>query len=108
MKKVIIHIDKQEKWLTVLGNLRNLIKEQIEFEVEVVVNGSAIKGYLDPEVAQEIDTLLQQGIYFTACNNSMQSNSIKKEQLNPAVKIVSAGILEVIEQQHAGAAYVKP
>jgi intracellular sulfur oxidation DsrE/DsrF family protein len=51
---------------------------------------------------------MQQAILFVACNHSMESQRIKKEQLNPAIKIVPSGILEVIDQQLAGAAYVKP
>lgn len=38
----------------------------------------------------------------------MESQRIKKEQLNTAIKIVPLGILEVIDQQLAGAACVKP
>ncbi|WP_034550274.1 DsrE family protein [Carnobacterium funditum] len=108
MRKVVIHIDEEEKWSTVLGNIRNLKKEQVYFEIEVVVNGSAIKGYLNPEIAETVEAFVQQNILFVACNNSMQGHSIKREQLNSAVTIVSSGILEIIEQQHAGAAYVKP
>ncbi len=108
MKKVIIHIDEQEKWSIVLGNIRNLKKEPINFEVEVVVNGSAINGYLDSEIDRTIESFVKQGVLFVACSHSLKGHSIKKEQLNPSVKIVSSGILEVIEQQHAGAAYVKP
>lgn len=108
MKKVIIHINEQEKWSTVLGNIKNLKKEPVHYEVEVVVNGPAIKGYLDPEIGKTIEEYAQQDILFVACQNSINSHNIKREQLYPAIKIVPAGIVEIIEQQHEGAAYIKP
>lgn len=39
MGKVIIHIDEQEKCSFLLSNVKNLKKENVQFEIEVVVNG---------------------------------------------------------------------
>lgn len=81
MEKVIIHISEKEKWSTTLRNIGNLNNEQIDFEIEVVVNDSAIKGYLEPEVTKIIETYLCSTILFVACDNSMKSHNMKKRTI---------------------------
>ncbi|MBU5583354.1 DsrE family protein, partial [Enterococcus sp. S181_ASV_20] len=48
------------------------------------------------------------GVTFHACNNAMRANQITKEQLPENVVVVPAGVLDLIELQAQGYAYIKP
>ena len=43
-----------------------------------------------------------------ACNNAMRANQITKDQLPENVVVVPAGVLDLIELQAQGYAYIKP
>ncbi|ALV21144.1 MAG: DsrE family protein [Carnobacterium sp.] len=108
MADVILHIDELEKWSLVLGNVRNLKKAQASLKIEVVANAAAVKGYLDSVLLEEIKPLIEQHVWFVACNNALRAHEIKENDLAPEIKIVPSGVMELVVQQQAGAAYVKP
>ena len=102
---VVFHIDELNKWPEAASNIKNLLKEPVKTTIVVLVNGSAIKGYLQPENQAFIST---PGVTFHACNNAMRANQITKGQLPENVVVVPAGVLDLIELQAAGYAYIKP
>ncbi|MGM0165637.1 hypothetical protein IGI39_000579 [Enterococcus sp. AZ135] len=103
--KVVFHIDELEKWLETTNNIKNLLKEPGKIVIIVLINGNAIKGYLDPKNQPFIAT---DGVTFHACNNAMRANKITKEQLPKGVVVVPSGVLDLIELQSEGYAYIKP
>lgn len=103
--KVVFHIDELEKWTETANNVKNLLKEPGKIAIIVLINGKAIKGYLAAENQAFIAT---EGVTFHACNNAMQANNITKEQLPEDVVVVPAGVLDLIELQAQGYAYIKP
>lgn len=105
---VILHIDELEKWSLVLGNVRNLKKAQVSLKIEVVANAIAVKGYLDSGLLEEIKPLVEQHVLFVACANALRAHDIKENDLTAEIKIVPSGVMELVIQQQAGAAYVKP
>lgn len=48
--KVIYHVDAMEAWAMALGNVRNMLDwlqhNQKDYEIEVLANGPAVRGYL--------------------------------------------------------------
>ena len=48
--KVIYHINTMEAWTMTLGNVRNMLdwlhQNQESYEIEVLANGPAVRGYL--------------------------------------------------------------
>jgi len=103
--KVVFHIDEQEKWAETTSNVKNLLIEPNKITIIILVNGAAITGYLAAENQAFIATA---GITFHACSNAMRANKIVKEQLPKDVVVVSAGVLDLIELQAEGYAYIKP
>lgn len=102
---VVFHIDELAKWSETASNVKNLLKEPVEVTIVVLVNGGAIKGYLAPENQAFIST---KDVTFHACNNAMRSNKIEAAQLPQNVEVVPAGVLDLIELQAKGYAYIKP
>ena len=103
--KVVFHIDELEKWTETANNVKNLLKEPEKIAIIVLINGKAINGYLAAENQAFSAT---EGVTFHACNNAMRANNITKEQLPEDVVVVPAGVLDLIELQAQGYAYIKP
>lgn len=111
--KVIFHIDESSKWGLLLKNVQNLIKgvDLKNAQIEVLANSEAVELYAGS--ASDDDKALMQelskaGIRFVVCNNSLKGMGIAKEQLPPSVEVVPAGVVELIEKQRHGYAYIKP
>ncbi len=108
--KVVFHIDKPEKWQTVLSNIINLLesgKKDIR-RVEVVANGKAVLGYIDSNLAIPMHELTELGVRFSSCQNAMNANEVDKISIHPFIKVVPAGVLRLVELQTADYAYIKP
>lgn len=112
--KVIFHIDENRKWKLLLANVSNLLDaiDGESYDVEIVANSEAVKYYdtgqnLDSDV-KTMNELKEKGVKFAACNNALKANNIEKNHIIDYVKIVPAGVLELVEKQSAGYAYIKP
>ncbi len=103
--KVVFHVDEEDKWSEAGKNIRNLKAATENIKVVLLVNGAAIKGYLDPA---NQSLLQEEWVAFHACRNAMKAFDITTEQLPPNVKVVPAGVLDLIKLQHRGYAYIKP
>ncbi|AGA68102.1 hypothetical protein Desdi_0569 [Desulfitobacterium dichloroeliminans LMG P-21439] len=112
--KVVFHIDEIGKWKLLLANVSNLLNaiEDKKFRIEVLANAEAVKYY---DTTQDLDTdistmevLKDKGIEFVACNNALTANHIEKHNMLHFINIVPAGVLELVEKQSEGYAYIKP
>jgi len=111
--KVIFHIDENFKWGLLLKNVKNLTKavELNASKIEVLANSEAVKAYVNTTLNVNtalIKELANLGIHFTACNNALNGFGIHREQLETFVEVVPIGVLELIEKQANGYAYIKP
>lgn len=110
---VIFHIDELSKWKLVLKNVSNLLHgvDIDRSNIEVLANSEAVKFYLKREPNTEIAALKDlnsKGVRFVACNNALNSYSIRKEDLIDFIDIVPVGVLELVIKQKKGYAYIKP
>lgn len=112
--KVIFHIDEISKWKLLLSNVSNLLNamDHKKFHIEVLANAEAVKYYdTTQDLGADINTmevLNNRGIEFIACNNALMANHIEKFNMIHFVNIVPAGVLELVERQYEGYAYIKP
>ncbi|WP_315072101.1 DsrE family protein [uncultured Clostridium sp.] len=114
--KVIFHIDELNKWNLVLKNTSNLLEAigNNKYYIEVVANAEAVKAYnssnkeTDLNLVNFFEELNNKGIKFVACNNALKTFNIKQEDLIDFVYVVPAGVLELVEKQMEGYAYIKP
>ncbi|GEK27737.1 DsrE family protein [Furfurilactobacillus siliginis] len=110
-RKVVFHIDEIDQWQRTSQNIHNLcdyvatVPEE-QLQVIVVVNGDAIQGYL--QAIGEQTVAQHPSVKFHACHNAMQKHHINGDQLPAAVQIVPVGVLDLIQLQAAGFAYIKP
>ena len=117
MFKLVLHISDIERWQMALNNVNNAIASLKEnnaaFEIAVIANAGAVKGYLDASIREQIHLLAHNNLQFFACNNSLKGQNISQEILNNAdypssIDITPAAIIALVEYQQAGFSYVKP
>ena len=100
-----------QKWNLALNNARNV---QVDLgadraEVEIVAYGQDI-GMLkaDALVANRVDDAVAAGVRVVACENTMKSLKIGRDDMNGKIEYVAAGVVELMRRQQQGYAYIRP
>jgi intracellular sulfur oxidation DsrE/DsrF family protein len=111
--RVVVHVNVPETGVQEAGlkNVANILKEAPDTQVEVVCHGAGIVlvEQARTEHAEAVRSLIEQGVRFVACENTMRRKAIHKDDLLPGVGTVPSGAFEVIhKQQREGYAYFKP
>ncbi|MEG1474038.1 MAG: DsrE family protein [Christensenella sp.] len=115
--KAIFHVNESIKWNAALANVGNLIRysEQtgVETEVEIVVNGDAVRELQENRARDNgrydaIRELALEAVKFIACRNALAEAGIRESSLIPFVEVAASGIAELVKKQQEGFAYIKP
>jgi len=94
-------------WNLTMGNIRNLIKDLPNAEVEVVAYGPGVSMVVKPSPVDEaIQGLIAQHVRFVACENAMRARHVTAADLLTGVGTVPAGIVEVVTKEAEGWVYV--
>jgi uncharacterized protein len=111
--KVVIQMSDGDaaKWNLALNNARNLQSDlgASNVDVEIVAYGPGI-GMLkaDSAVGARIDEALASGVKVVACENTMRGQKLTKADMLERVGYVSAGVVEIMQRQQQGWAYIRP
>jgi len=98
-----------------LTNAANTIKylkpRGIKYEIEIVLYGKAVfpANTFNEEYAgysELMEALNQEGVEFSICNNSLVALDQAREDIYPYMKIIPAGILQIVKKQMQGYAYI--
>lgn len=115
MIKTVFDINQEERWNTLIGNLKNVVKRMkeinSEYSLEVVIMGTAINGIKklsDIVEKDDLEELINQKVVFSVCNNTMKKYNVKKNELYDFIQIVPAGVIELVLKQQEGYSYIKP
>lgn len=112
-EKVVFHvtIDDPRIWNQSLNNMNQLQKiiGKDNIDIELVVNGYGI-GMLKMEsvVGNRVDEAVAKGIKVVACEETMRGQKLTKDDMLRSVGYVPGGVIEVMQKQNAGYAYLKP
>ena len=116
---LLVHVDladakRMSMALTNIKNYNNALESEHklgkDYHVVVLANAGAVSFLLEKseEHFTVIKELAQAGVEFRACNNALNKHGIKPEDLPAHVQVVKAGIVEIVDLQRAGYAYLKP
>ena len=96
-------------WNLALNNAKNVQKDLKGAKIEIVAYGPGI-GMLkaDSEVANRISEAVDSGIKVVACGNTMKGQKLTKEDMNPKIDYVQAGVVEIMDRQQEGYTYIRP
>lgn len=112
VSKVVFQVSDSDtsKWNLTLNNAANAQKELGKsLFAEIVVYGPGI-GMLesDSQVAKRVQAALSSGIKIVACENTMAALKLTRSQMLPDIGYVPAGVVELINRQSEGYAYIRP
>jgi intracellular sulfur oxidation DsrE/DsrF family protein len=99
------------KWNLVMNNAHNVQKAlgAKNVEIEIVAFGPGIKMVtLDSAAASRVTEMVEQGVKVFACENTMHGLKLTKEDMNPSVGYVPSGVVEIMQRQLQGWAYIRP
>lgn len=112
-KKVVFQVsdDNPRTWNLALNNLRNVQNDLGKENVvaEIVAYGPGI-GMLkaDSRVEPRVTAALSDGVKVVACENSMKAQKIARADMIPGIAYVPAGVIELMDRQREGYAYIRP
>lgn len=111
---LLLHVDKADGSInTALGNAANYaaaLKGE-KFNMVLVVNAKGVNELLTGSSAisqEKLKRALESGLEIKVCQNALNEHNIKAENLLPQCRIVPAGVVEIVERQREGYAYIKP
>lgn len=98
-------------WNLALNNVKNVQKDlgKDNVDVEIVAYGPGI-GMLkaDSEVASRVGEAVDSGVKVVACENTMRGQKLSKDDMNAKIGYVPAGVVEIMQLQQKGYAYLRP
>jgi intracellular sulfur oxidation DsrE/DsrF family protein len=62
----------------------------------------------DSVVGNRVDEALKSGVKVLACENTMRGQKLTKPDMLGGIGYVSAGVVEIMEKQQQGWAYIRP
>jgi intracellular sulfur oxidation DsrE/DsrF family protein len=113
MLRAVVHVNfaDAERQGHGLKNVTNMLKEANGAdEIVVVCHGGGIGLVVkdrSPEPA-EVERLIQEGVRFVACENTLRDKAIPRNRLLPGVETVPSGAVEVVRRQQDGSGYFRP
>ncbi len=112
-EKVLFQVSDNDpaKWNLALNNAKN-VQQAIgtdKSEVEIVVYGPGINMLkADSSVGNRVEEAKKAGVNIVACGNTMKGMKLTDADMLPDTKVVPGGVLEIMKQQKAGYAYIRP
>lgn len=112
-QKVVLQVSDNDegKWNLALNNARNLQAElgKDKIDIEIVVYGPGI-GMLKGEstVGNRVADAGSAGVRVVACENTMKAQKLSKDDMLASIGYVPAGVIEIMERQRQGWAYIRP
>jgi intracellular sulfur oxidation DsrE/DsrF family protein len=111
--KVVLQMSDGDaaKWNLALNNAKNLQTDlgAANVDIEIVAYGPGI-GMLkaDSVVGSRVDEALSAGVKVLACENTMRGQKLGKPDMLKGIDYAPAGVVEIMQRQQQGWAYIRP
>ncbi len=112
--RVLFHLDEGSNFRLklALSNIENVLADLGEgvVSVELVVNGAGVKLFVTETcpVPNRIRRLVERGVVFAICENSLAAQNLGRDFLLDTVEYVTSGVGELVKKQTEGWVYIKP
>lgn len=111
--KLVIQVSENDPatWNLALNNAKNIQKDvgKDNVELEIVAFGPGINMLkMESEVAARVNEAVDSGVKVMACQNTMRNQKLNKEDMNAKIGYVPAGVVEIMQRQQQGYAYLRP
>ena len=111
--RVVMQVSDNDpaKWNLALNNAKNVQTDlgAANVDIEIVAYGPGINMLkADSVVGNRVDEALAAGVKVVACENTMRNQKLAKQDMLPKVDYVMAGVVELMQKQQQGWAYIRP
>lgn len=112
-QKVVLQVsdNDESKWNLALNNVRNLQAElgKDKIDIEIVAYGPGI-GMLKAEstVGNRVADARAAGVQVVACENTMKAQKLTRDDMLTSIGYVKVGVIELMDRQKQGWAYIRP
>ena len=111
--RVVMQVSDNDpaKWNLALNNAKNVQADlgAANVDIEIVAYGPGINMLkADSVVGNRVDEALAAGVKVVACENTMRNQKLAKQDMLPKVDYVMAGVVELMQKQLQGWAYIRP
>lgn len=111
--KVVLQMSDGDtaKWNLALNNAKNIQSDlgAANVDIEIVTYGPGIAMLkADSVVGNRVDEALAAGVKVLACENTMRGQKLTKSDMLSNVSYVPAGVVEIMQKQQQGWAYIRP
>ncbi len=109
--RVVFHIDEDDdsRVLLLISNVRNLMADLESVRIEVVAYSMGVNVLRrDSEYSGDVSELMDQGVRFCACLNTLRASGMDGDDLLEGVDVVSSGVGHIVRRQTEGWAYIRP
>ncbi|MEO8486936.1 MAG: DsrE family protein [Betaproteobacteria bacterium] len=111
--KVVMQVSDSDpgKWNLALNNAKNLQADlgASNVAIEIVAYGPGISMLkADSVVGNRIGEALGAGVQVVACENTMRNQKLAKADMLGGIGYVGAGVVEIMQRQQQGWAYIRP
>ena len=111
--KVVLQVSESDpaKWNLALNNAKNIQTDlgAANVDIELVAYGPGI-GMLkaDSVVGNRVDEAIAAGVRVVACENTMKGQKLTQTDMLNKLNYVQAGVVEIMQRQQQGWAYIRP
>jgi len=111
--RVVMQVSDNDpaKWNLALNNAKNIQTDlgAANVDIEIVAYGPGINMLkAESVVGTRVDEALAAGVKVVACENTMRNQKLAKQDMLPKVDYVMAGVVELMQKQQQGWAYIRP
>ena len=111
--RVVVQVSEADpaRWNLVLNNVANLQEDlgAANVTIEIVAYGPGIGMLkLDAVSNSRISDAVKAGVQVSACENTMRNQKLVRADMHPGVSYVPAGVVQIVQRQQQGWAYLRP
>ena len=111
--RVVVQVSEADpaRWSLALNNVKNLQDDlgAANVTIEIVAYGPGIAMLkLDATTNSRISEAIRNGVAVQACENTMRNQKLVRADMHPNVTYVPAGVVQIIQRQQQGWAYLRP
>jgi uncharacterized protein len=111
--RIVIQVSDNDpaKWNLALNNAKNLQADlgANNVEIEIVAYGPGLAMLKNGSaVGTRVDEAGVSGAKILACENTMRNQKLEKADMLPGIGYVGAGVVEIMQKQQQGWAYLRP
>ena len=111
--RVVMQVSDNDpaQWNLALNNAKNVQTDlgAANVDIEIVAYGPGINMLkADSIVGNRVDEALAAGVKVVACENTMRNQKLARQDMLPKVDYVMAGVVELMQKQQQGWAYIRP